>query len=69
MYTFASDREELSERELAELRKRLCKMSDAELLHFGQAARFLCRDKNVRRVFVIQLTEVRAEWRKRHPKS
>ena len=45
MYAFASDLDEFSERELSVLRDRLHKMGDAELLRYGQAARFLCRDK------------------------
>ena len=67
MYSFASDPNELDPRELDELRTRLRKMSDAALRRFGEAARFLCRDKNPRRIFVVQLEEARTEWRRRHP--
>jgi hypothetical protein len=68
VYDFASDHEEFSERELQALRERLRKMTDAALIRFGEAGRLLCRDKNPRRVFVIQLEEARAEWQRRHPK-
>lgn len=66
MYDFASDHDDLSERELLELRERLRKMTDSELTRFGQAARYMCRDKNPRRVFVRQLEEARKEWKRRH---
>ena len=65
MYRFARD----EEIDLDELRSRLRKMTDQDLLRFGKAARFMCRDKSPRQVFVIQLEEARAEWRRRHPKS
>ena len=54
---------------LDELRTRLRKMSDEDLLRFGKAARFMCRDKSPREVFVIQLEEARSEWRQRYPKN
>jgi hypothetical protein len=65
LYRFA--REE--EIDLDELRTRLRKTTDEDLLRFGKAARFMCRDKVPLQVFVIQLDEARAEWRRRHPKS
>lgn len=65
MYRFARDEGIV---DLEELRSRLGKMSDEELVRFGKAARFMCRDKEPRRVFVIQLEEARAEWRRRYPK-
>jgi hypothetical protein len=40
--------------DLDELRTRLRKMSDDELVRFGKAARFMCRDKPPRQVFVTQ---------------
>jgi len=49
------------------LRERLRKMTEEQLVQFGKAARFMCRDKSPRQVFVIQLEEARAEWRRRHP--
>jgi hypothetical protein len=55
------------------LRLRLRKMNDAELLRFGQAAKYMCsseanKGKPPREEFVIQLREARAEWRRRFPK-
>jgi len=49
--------------ELEQLRERLRKMIDKQLVQFGKAARFMCRDKEPRQVFVIQLEEARGEWR------
>ena len=54
--------------ELEELRKRLRKMPDDELVRFGKAARFLCRDPKCPEVFKRQLGEAKTEWRRRHPK-
>jgi hypothetical protein len=56
--------------DLDELRARLRKMSDADLLAFGKAARNMCSPaanlgKPPRHVFVVQLQEARAEWRRR----
>jgi hypothetical protein len=65
MYRFTRN-EEL---DLAELRTRLRRMSDEELLRFGKAAPFMCRDKSPRQVFVIQLEEARSARRRRHPTS
>jgi hypothetical protein len=53
---------------LDQLRERLRKMTEEELIRFGKAARSMCRDKPPRQVFVIQLDEARAEWRRRNPK-
>jgi hypothetical protein len=55
--------------ELEQLRKRLSKMSDGELVSFGKAARFLCHDPRCPDTFKQQLQEARAEWRRRHPKA
>ena len=65
MYQFTNDGIDVEE-----LRARLQKMSDAELLRFGKAARNLCspeanRGTAPRKVFVIQLREARAEWKRR----
>jgi hypothetical protein len=54
-----------------ELRTRLKKMSDEELREFGKAAGYMVSPtanmgKPPREVFVIQLQEARAEWRRRH---
>ena len=57
-----------------QLRMRLRRMTDPELLRFGQAARYMCSPyANMRKPplepFVIQLREARAEWRRRYPKN
>jgi hypothetical protein len=56
--------------QLETVRARLRKMSDADLLRFGRAAASLCKPENQfgrppRTVFVDQLNEARAEWRRR----
>jgi len=56
------------------LRAWLQKMTDAQLLALGKAARYMCSPKATmgkppRDVFVIQLNEARAEWRRRNPKN
>jgi acetolactate synthase regulatory subunit len=53
--------------ELEQLRSRLRKMTDAQLVSFGKAARSLCRDPKCPEVFKRQLAEARAEWQRRHP--
>ena len=58
MYRFARN----EEIDLCE--PRLRKMTDEDLLRFGKAARFMCRDKSPRQAFVIQLEEARPEWRR-----
>jgi hypothetical protein len=54
---------------LEHLCARLRKMTDAELIRFGKAGRFMCRPgrngEPPRECFVIQLEEARAEWRRR----
>ena len=55
--------------ELEQLRTRLRKMTDAQLVSFGKAARSLCRDPRCPDTFKRQLEEARAEWRRRHPKA
>jgi hypothetical protein len=67
MYRFASDEDKL---DLDELRARLRKMNDAELVSFGQAARYMCSakanmGKPPRNVFVVQQEEATAEWKRR----
>jgi hypothetical protein len=59
--------------QLEAVRRRIAKMSDEELLRFGQAAASLCRPdgnfgQSPRSVFVEQLNEARREWRRRHSK-
>ncbi len=56
--------------EVTELRERLHKMNDTELLAFGKAAKYMCSPranlgKPPRECFVIQLNEARAEWKRR----
>ncbi len=63
-----------SEFSLENLRKRLQRMSDQELIQFGKACReLLTPQANLgrppREVFVIELEEARKEWRRRHPKN
>jgi hypothetical protein len=65
MYRFTQDAIDLDE-----LRARLRKMTDAELIAFGKAARRMCSraanlGKPPREPFVIQLREARAEWKRR----
>jgi hypothetical protein len=54
---------------LENLRERLRRMSDLELIRYGKAARSLCQDPRGREEFEVQLKEARAEWRRRHPKT
>ena len=56
-----------------QVRERLRKMTNAQLLEFGKAARYMCSreaniDKPPREEFVIQLEEARAEWKRRQSK-
>ena len=56
------------------LRKRLRKMTDAELLRFGKDNQYMCSPhanlgKSPLEAFVTQLQEARAEWRRRHSKT
>jgi hypothetical protein len=57
---------------VGQLRRRLRRMPETELLRFGQAAKYKCsREANYgppRDLFIVQLREARAEWRGRHPK-
>jgi len=56
-----------------DFRKRIQAMSDAQLLRYVKAARYMCDPKysadgrTIEPVFKIQLQECRAEWRRRHP--
>jgi hypothetical protein len=59
--------------DIENLRSRVHTMNDAELLRFGQAAKYMCSPKaNMgkppRWEFVIQLEEARKEWKRRNPK-
>jgi hypothetical protein len=55
--------------EFEQLRNRLRKMTDTQLVSFGKAARSLCQDPRCPDTFKHQLEEARAEWRRRHPKA
>jgi len=45
-------------------------MTDEQLLRHGKAAKNLVEnDPNPLSVFVVQLNEARAEWRRRHPRG
>jgi hypothetical protein len=55
-------------------RERLRKMTDEQLREFGEAARYVTAPKaNLGKppleVYVLQLEEATAEWRRRHPKN
>ena len=59
-----------------DFKKRIEKLTDAELLRYGKAARYMADPRNsadkrtVRDVYMVQLQECRAEWRRRrHPKA
>lgn len=57
--------------QLEEVRARLRKMSDEELIRFGRAAAGMCSPQAnfghaPRSVFVEQLREACEEWRRRH---
>jgi hypothetical protein len=52
----------------------LRKMTDEELIREGKTGRYMCSPmanfgKPPRKVFVIQLEEAKAEWRRRNPKT
>ena len=56
------------------IRDRIKQMSDAQLLRYGQSAKYMCsawanRGEPARPEFLIQLEEARAEWRRRYPKE
>jgi hypothetical protein len=65
MYAFTGDGVDLEQ-----LRARLRKMTDADLLRFGKAGKYMCSPeanmgKPPRKAFVIQLEEARQEWKRR----
>jgi hypothetical protein len=56
--------------DLEQLRQRLARMGDTELRRYGDASKFMCSPganfgKPPREVFIVQLREARAEWRRR----
>jgi len=57
---------------VGEIRERVRKMSDEELLRYATLCKSMCSpetnlDKPSLDAWTIQLHEARAEWRKRHP--
>lgn len=59
--------------DVEQLRTRLREMSDADLLRFGQAAKYMCSPETnaghaPSEAFVVQLREAREEWKRRKPK-
>ena len=57
-----------------ELRTRLRVMPDEKLHQFGKAARYMCtREANLHKsplpIYVLQLKEATAEWRRRYPNN
>ena len=58
--------------DIERIRQRILKMSDIDLLRYGQAARYMSDPRNnhgrPNPSFQVQLDEARCEWRKRHPK-
>ncbi len=55
---------------MSELRARLARMSDRDLLEWGRAAAYMCTPyanlgQPPRKTFVVQLAEARAECRRR----
>jgi hypothetical protein len=60
--------------DIEQLRARLTKMTDIELRQFGRAAAYMTRPranlgKPPLQVYVVQLEEARAEWRRRYPST
>jgi hypothetical protein len=60
--------------DIEQLRARLRKMSDKELIQFGKDVRYLCSPeasfgKPPLEVWAMQLREGCEEWRRRHPKT
>ena len=58
-----------SEFNVEKLRERLRRMSNQELIRFGRAARSQFKSEPGREVFILQLQEAQAEWRRRNPKD
>jgi hypothetical protein len=69
VYRFASE----GPLNVEEVRQRLRQMSDADLISFGKAAKYMCSaqansGEPPRDNYVLQLNEARAEWRRRKKK-
>jgi hypothetical protein len=57
---------------LEETRTQLEKMTDAQLTEHGKTLRTFCRPTpghGINKGWLMQLTEARAEWRRRHPST
>ena len=57
-------------KKVEEVRAELAKMSDAQLIEYGKNARKLCRrvpGQKIDKVWLTQLNEARAEWKRRYP--
>lgn len=57
-----------------DLRERLKRMSDQDLVRFGKAAAYMVSPranfgKPALPIYVLQLEEARVEWRRRYPKT
>ncbi len=51
---------------IEQIRERILKMSDIELLRYGQAARYMAGHSKSNPSFKTQLDEARLEWKRRH---
>ena len=64
----------IAEFTVADFRERIRKLTDAELVRYGKAARYMTDPRNsadkrtVSDVHRVQLQECIAEWKRRHPK-
>jgi hypothetical protein len=58
---------------LEAIRERIRRMTDAQLIDYGRAARQMANPANNHGTpnpsFAVQLEEARQEWRRRHPKA
>jgi hypothetical protein len=63
---------QMEKEDLGRIRERIHRMSDSELLRYGQAARYMADPRNnagePNPSFQVQLDEARLEWRRRHSK-
>lgn len=62
----------LVDQTVEDVRARLAKMSDEELIQYGEDAAYMADPKIQRKVdpdYVMQLRECRTEYRRRHPKK
>jgi hypothetical protein len=63
----------IAEFSVEEFRQRIRKLTDAELIRYGKAARYMTDPRNsadrktVSDVHRVQLHECIAEWKRRHP--